>query len=81
MTPKLRRDLDPLDRETLERALEGAHAVAHTNQTVDPDSDEALEAALRLELIEIACESDVSDPEILRERLWAGEAALPARRD
>jgi hypothetical protein len=40
-------------------------------QKLDPcdpdfDSDEGLEAMLRLELIEIACSNGVSDPETLR---------------
>jgi len=36
---------------------------------VDSDSDEALEAILRRELIEIACFNGVSDPETLRDIL------------
>jgi hypothetical protein len=72
MTPKLRRSLDPLDLELIERALDGARvALEREGSVIDPDSDEALEAALRQELIEFACENDVSDPEILRERLLA----------
>jgi hypothetical protein len=40
-----------------------------TNLPIDYDSDEALEAILRRELIEIACFNGVSDPETLRDIL------------
>jgi hypothetical protein len=66
------RDLDPLDVEILEKAFEGAWlAVKENNTLVDLDSDEALEAALRRELIEIARSAGVSDPETLRDILLA----------
>jgi hypothetical protein len=46
---------DPLDREIFERALEAAHAAVEANFPRDAlDSDEALEDALRRELIDIA---------------------------
>ena len=68
MHQKLKRDLDPLDRELLERALEGAWVMVKENQAVgDLESDEALEATLRRELIEIACSQGECDPEILRD--------------
>jgi hypothetical protein len=48
---------DPLDLAIMERALKDAKAAVQDN---DPrlgfDSDEELEAALRRELIEIACQ-------------------------
>jgi hypothetical protein len=66
------RDLDPLDVEILEKAFEGAWlAVKENNTLLDLDSDEALEAALRRELIEIARSAGVSDPETLRDILLA----------
>jgi len=72
MFSTLRRDLDPLDLEILERAFEGALIALKKNIAVgDLDSDEALEAALRRELIEIALFNGVSDPETLRDVLLA----------
>ena len=68
---KFRRDLDPLDLELLERALEGTLvAVKESDGLVDLDSDEALEATLRRELIEIAHCNGVTDPDTLRDILW-----------
>ena len=46
--------VDPLDREILERALEAAHAAVESNCPSDAvDGDEALEHAVRRELIDI----------------------------
>ena len=57
---------DPLDREIFERALEAAHAALKTNLPSDAlDSDEALEQALRRELIDIALTAGISDAETL----------------
>ena len=68
MHQKLKRDLDPLDRELLERAFEGAWVVVKENEELgDLESDEALEAILRRELFEIACSQGVRDPESLRD--------------
>jgi hypothetical protein len=64
MLSKFRRDLDPLDLELLERACV---AVKENDSLNDLDSDEALEATLRRELIEIACSNGVSDAETLRD--------------
>jgi hypothetical protein len=66
---------DPLDVEIIERALKDATAAVQNNDArLDFDSDEELEAALRRELIEIACSKVVSDPETLLDlllaRLW-----------
>ncbi len=66
----LRHKLDPLDREILEKAFDATwDAIKGTNLSIDYDSDEALEAILRRELIEIACFNGVSDPETLRDIL------------
>jgi hypothetical protein len=66
----LRHEWDPLDLEILEKALDATwDAVEGNVLVVDFDSDEALEAILRRELIEIACFNGVSDPETLRDIL------------
>ena len=57
---------DPLDRELFERALEAAHAAVKASLPRDAlDSDEALEHALRSELIDIALTAGISDAETL----------------
>ncbi len=72
MLSKRRRDLDPLDKEFLERALESAWITLKQNSSqVDLDSDEQLEAELRRELIEIAHSYGASGAEILRDVLLA----------
>jgi hypothetical protein len=72
MLSKLRRDLDPLDNELLERALESAgSAVKQKSSNINLDSDEELEAELRRELIEIAHSYGASGAEILRDVLLA----------
>ena len=68
MLSKFRRDLDPLDLELLERAWV---AVKENEALVDLDSDEALEATLLRELIEIVCSNGVSDAEALRDVVLA----------
>ncbi len=66
----LRHEWDPLDLEILEKAFDATwDAVEGNDLVVDFDSDEALEAILRRELIEIACFNGVSDPETLRDIL------------
>lgn len=66
----LRHKLDPLDQEILERTFDATLAAVKGDESpVDFDSDEALEAILRRELIEIAYFSGVSDPETLRDLL------------
>jgi hypothetical protein len=60
--------LDPLDREILERAFDAACSALKDNDlSAELDSDERLEAALRRELVEVACLNGVSDPETLRD--------------
>lgn len=67
-----RHELDPLDVEILQRAFDATWAAIKTSgQYFDFESDEALEAALRRELIEIARFNGVSDPETLRDILLA----------
>ena len=67
-----RRELDPLDVEILHRAFEATWAtIKASGQSFDFESDEALEAALRRELIEIARFNGASDPETLRDILLA----------
>jgi hypothetical protein len=57
---------DPLDRELFERALEAAYAAVKASLRHDAlDSDEALEQALRRELIDIALTAGISDAETL----------------
>jgi hypothetical protein len=72
MLSKFRRDLDPLDLELLERAWV---AVKENDSLNHLDSDEALEAILRLELIEIARFNGVSDAETLRDVCLASDEA------
>jgi hypothetical protein len=63
---------DPLDFETMERALKDAKAAVQNNDPrLDFESDEELEAALRCELIQIACSTAVSDPERLLDLVLA----------
>ncbi len=64
---------DPLDLEILERALESTRAVVARR---DCDSDEALEAELRRELIEIARANGIRDTESLRDLLLSKLSAL-----
>jgi hypothetical protein len=72
MLSKLRRDLDPLDLEILERAFESAVVALKENDALnDFDSDEALEASLRRQLAEIARSNGVSDADTLRDVLLA----------
>jgi hypothetical protein len=67
--------LDPLDLEILERALDSALATLKEDEAGDDlDSDEALEANLRRELIEIARCNGVDDPETLRDILLAARS-------
>ena len=48
-------ELDPLDREFLERAFDATwELIKGSHQLFDADSDEELEAEVRRELVEIA---------------------------
>jgi hypothetical protein len=65
-------ELDPLDRVFLERAFDVTwEAIKGSHQHFDADSDEALEAEVRRELVEIARLNGVSDPETLKDILLA----------
>lgn len=67
-----RHDLDPLDVEILQRAFEATlAAIKASGQSFDFESDEAPEAALHRELIEVARFNGISDPETLRDILLA----------
>lgn len=73
--------LDPLDREILEGALDGALATLKEDEAgADLDSDEALETELRQELVEIACLHGVNDPQTLRDILLGGLSNKQKRR-
>jgi hypothetical protein len=66
------RQLDPLDRELVERAIESAWVAFKENVPSDEfDGDEELEAILRRELIEIALVNGANDAETLRDILVA----------
>ena len=60
--------MDPLDRELFQRAFDAACSGVNADEL---DSDEKLEAALRCELLSIACINGVSDPERLLELVFA----------
>jgi hypothetical protein len=56
----------------MEKALKDAKAAVQNNEPrLDFDNDEELDAALRRELIEIACSTAVSDPERLLDLVLA----------
>jgi len=62
MLSRFRRDLDPLDLDIIERAFDGvSDATTDDTTSVEPESDEELETALRRELMEIAYSNGVSD--------------------
>jgi len=72
-------ELDPLEKEILERALDAAwYAIKSSGQHFEAESDEELEAALRRELIEIARANGVNDPDTLKDMLLA---SLPQLRN
>jgi hypothetical protein len=72
MAPNFRNEFDPLDLEILERALDGTLATLREDEApAEADSDAALEADLRRELVEIARCNGMPDPETLRDMLLA----------
>ncbi len=76
MISKFHRVLDPLDVEILERAFDEAWAAFKEAETaIESDCDQALEAALRCELIEIARLYGVTESDSLRVVL-AGSSCL-----
>lgn len=73
MVCTLRRDLDPLDWEIVERAVQGVSEIARAGQPpADLDSDEDLERALRRELAEMIHASGVGDADVLLDILITG---------
>ena len=67
MISKFYRVLDPLDVEILERAIDQAWAAFKDCETsIESDCDQALEAALHRELIEIAKLYGVTESDTLR---------------
>jgi hypothetical protein len=78
MFSKWRVDLDPLDLEVLERALEGALTTIKEKGVLDDlESDADLEAALCGELIEIARSSGLTDAEASRDAALALATDIP----
>jgi hypothetical protein len=77
MPYELRRELDPLDLEMIERAVEGISEVVETCRAqVDLESDKGLEVALRRELAEMVRASGVGDVEVLLDLLIDGMHAM-----
>ena len=65
-----KKELDPLDREILERAFDVTwESIKQSHLHFDANSDEELEAEVRRELVEIARINGVSDPETLKRYL------------
>lgn len=73
----LPRELDPLDREIVEKALQAWFATRDGGSFGDLDSDEALEAELRYELIGIARSIGVSEAETLLDVLLDARSEIP----
>ena len=69
MSSALPRRLDPLDKEILERALEGAFLVLKDRAAKGLNNDDALEAVLRRELNQIARLNGFGDVDTLRDVL------------
>ena len=66
-------DLDPLDLEVLERALESKpDAIKSPSDVAELESDEELELALRRELAEMVRSSGVSDADALLDLFIGG---------
>jgi len=71
------KELDPLDREILERAFDVTwESIKQSHLHFDADCDE--EAEVRRELVEIARINGVSDPETLKDILLASMQASGA---
>ena len=67
-------DLDPLDLEVLERALESKpDAIKSPPAVAELESDEELELALRRELAEMIRASDVNDADALLDLFIGGK--------
>ena len=73
MVCTLQRDLDSLDLEIVERAVQGVSDAIKAGATpADLESDEELELALRDELAEMVRASGVSDADVLLDILIEG---------
>jgi hypothetical protein len=73
MVGTLQRDLDPLDLEIVERAVQGVSDAIKAGPTPsDLESDEELELALRGEVAEMVRASGVSDADVLLDILLEG---------
>jgi hypothetical protein len=71
----LQRDLDPLDLEIVERAVQGALDVINAgSDPVELENDEELELALRRELEEMVLANGASDADVLLEILFEGRS-------
>jgi hypothetical protein len=88
MVYTLQGDLDPLDLEIVERALQGVcEGITAGSAPLDLESDEELERALRRELAETVRASGVTDAESLLDILfegrdeidWRGSASQPVQ--
>ena len=79
MISKFHRVLDPLDVEILERAVDQAWAAFKDCETsIESDCDQALEAALHRELIEIAKLYGVTESDTLRRLARIGMRREPS---
>jgi hypothetical protein len=81
MVYTLQGDLDPLDLEIVERALQGVReGILAGSAPIDLESDEELERALRRELAETVRASGVTDAETLLDILFErGSASQPVQ--
>ena len=73
-------DLDPLDLEVVERAIQGLSETIEADRTsAEFDSDEGLEIALRRELAEMVRAHGVSDPDVLLDMVIDGSSERDGR--
>jgi hypothetical protein len=80
MDRTLARNLDPLDREVVERAIQGlSETIEADRSSGELDSDEGLEIALRRELAEMVRAHGVSDPDVLLDMVIEGSSESDGR--
>lgn len=66
-------DLDPLDLEVVERAIQGLSETPDADGlSIELDSDDGLEVALRRELAEMVRAHGISDPDALLDMVIEG---------
>jgi hypothetical protein len=71
----LARNLDPLDLEVVDRAIEGLpETIEADRSSAELDSDQGLEIALRRELAEMVHAHGVSDPDVLLDMVIEGSS-------